>query len=110
MRMFLIVAKYLIPKGFRGVTIYPFVLVKYRDDLKDSIFINHEKIHIRQQVELLIIPFFIWYLSEYFVRLLQYKNVNLAYRNISFEREAYSEESNLLYLKNRPFYRFCNFF
>ena len=108
--MFLIVAKYLIPKGFRGLTIYPFVLVKYREDLNDSIFINHEKIHIRQQVELLIIPFFIWYLSEYFVRLLQYKNVNLAYRNISFEKEAYSEESNLLYLKSRPFYRFCKFF
>lgn len=108
--MFLIVAKYLIPKGFRGVTIYPFVLVKYREDLNDSIFINHEKIHIRQQVELLIIPFFIWYLSEYFVRLLQYRNANLAYRNISFEREAYSEESNLLYLNNRPFYRFCKFF
>ncbi len=108
--MFLIVAKYLIPKGFRGVTIYPFVLVKYREDLNDIIFINHEKIHIRQQVELLIIPFFIWYLSEYFVRLLQYRNANLAYRNISFEREAYSEESNLLYLNSRPFYRFCKFF
>lgn len=108
--MFLIVAKYLIPKGFRGVTIYPFILVKYREDLNDSIFINHEKIHIRQQVELLIIPFFIWYLSEYFVRLLQYRNANLAYRNISFEREAYSEESNLLYLNNRHFYRFCKFF
>ena len=107
--MFLIVAKYLIPKGFRGVTIYPFVLVKYREDLNDSIFINHEKIHIRQQVELLIIPFFIWYLSEYFVRLLQYRNANLAYRNISFEREAYSEETNLLYLRNRPLYRFCKF-
>lgn len=108
--MFLIVAKYLIPKGFRGLTIYPFVLVKYREDLNDSIFINHEKIHIRQQVELLIIPFFIWYLSEYFVRFLQYRNANLAYRNISFEREAYSEESNLLYLRNRPLYRFCKFF
>ena len=108
--MFLIVAKYLIPKGFRGVTIYPFVLVKYREDLNDSFFINHEKIHIRQQVELLIIPFFIWYLSEYFVRLLQYRNANRAYRNISFEREAYAEESNLLYLKNRPLYCFCKFF
>ena len=108
--MFLIVAKYLIPKGFRGVTIYPFILVKYREDLNDSIFINHEKIHIRQQVELLIIPFFIWYLVEYLVRLLQYKNGYLAYKNISFEREAYSEESNLLYLNNRPFYRFCKFF
>ena len=108
--MYLIVAKYLIPKGFRGLTVYPFILVKYREDLKDSIFINHEKIHIRQQVELLIFPFFIWYLAEYLVRLLQYKNGHLAYKNISFEREAYTEESNLLYLKNRSLYRFCKFF
>ena len=108
--MYLIVAKYLIPKGFRGLTVYPFILVKYREDLKDSFFINHEKIHIRQQVELLIFPFFIWYLAEYLVRLLQYKNGHLAYKNISFEREAYSEESNLLYLKNRSLYRFCKFF
>ena len=107
--MFLIVTKYLIPKGFRGLTIYPFILVKYREDLIDEIFINHEKIHIRQQVELLVVPFFIWYLAEYLVRLLQYKNFNLAYRNISFEREAYAEESNLEYLQNRPFYRFCKF-
>lgn len=107
--MFLIVAKYLIPKGYRGLTVFPFVLVKYRVDLKNRIFVNHEMIHIRQQIELLIIPFFIWYLVEYLFRLIQYKNPNLAYRNISFEREAYSKESNLEYLTNRPFFNFINF-
>ena len=107
--MFLIVAKYLIPKGYRGVTLFPFVLLKYREDLKDTILINHEKIHLRQQVELLIIPFFVLYLLEYLFRLVQYKNANLAYRNISFEREAYSNELNLDYLKNRSIFQFCNY-
>ena len=107
--MFLIVATYLIPKGFRGLTLFPFVLVKYREDLNDNIFINHEKIHIRQQMELLIVLFYIWYVAEFLVRLIQYKNSNLAYRNISFEKEAYGEESNLLYLRNRSFLNFLNF-
>ena len=107
--MFLIVAKYLIPKGFRGFTLFPFVLVKYPEDKQNIILVNHEKIHLRQQLELLILPFFIWYLLEYLVRLVQYQNANLAYRNISFEREAYSNESNLDYLENRSIFQFCNY-
>jgi hypothetical protein len=107
--MFLIVAKYLIPKGYRGLAVFPFVFVKYPLDKDNSIFVNHEKIHLRQQLELLILPFFIWYLLEYCLRLFQYKNANLAYRNISFEREAYANESNLEYLKTRSFLQFLQF-
>ena len=88
--MFLIVTKYLIPKGYRGLTVFPFVFVKYRLDKENLVFMNHERIHLRQQLELLIIPFFIWYFLEYILRLIQYKNMDLAYRNISFEREAYA--------------------
>lgn len=107
--MFVIVAKYLIPKGYRGLTLFPFVFIKYRFDSDNKILVNHEKIHIRQQLELLVLPFFVWYFVEYAVRLLQYKNTNLAYRNISFEREAYGNEHNLEYLKNRPFFSFLNY-
>jgi hypothetical protein len=104
--MFLIVTKYLIPKGYRGLAAFPFVFVKHRVDKENLVFVNHEKIHLRQQLELLVIPFFIWYFMEYLVRLVQYKNTDLAYRNISFEREAYANELNLDYLKNRSFLRF----
>ncbi|RYJ52684.1 hypothetical protein DR871_001120 [Flavobacterium petrolei] len=107
--MFLIVAKFLIPKGYRGLTVFPFVFVKYGMDKGNRILVNHEKIHLRQQLELLILPFFIWYLLEYLIRLGQYQNANLAYRNISFEREAYSNEANLDYLKNRSIFQFCNY-
>lgn len=102
--MFLIVAKYLIPKGYRGITVFPFIFVKYSNDLKNQVLLNHERIHIRQQLELLILPFFIWYLVEYCVNLLRYKNRHLAYKNISFERECYAMECNLDYLNKRlPF-------
>ena len=70
---------------------------------------QHEKIHIRQQMELLILPFFIWYGIEYFIRILQYKNMHLAYRNISFEREAYANESQNNFLQNRKFWNFLKY-
>ena len=107
--MFVIVAKYLIPKGFRGLTIFPFVLIKYTFDFENKALLNHEKIHLRQQLELLVFPFFLWYFVEYAVRLLQYKNANLAYRNISFEREAYANERHLDYLETRTLFSFLNY-
>jgi hypothetical protein len=107
--MFLIVAKYLIPKGYRGMAVFPFVILKYDLDKNNPVFVNHEKIHLRQQLEFLILPFYIFYVLEYIIRLIQYKNKDLAYRNISFEREAYANEANLDYLKNRSFFGFLNY-
>jgi hypothetical protein len=107
--MFVIVAKYLIPKGYRGLTAFPFVFLKCKFDLDNKVLVNHEKIHLRQQLEMLVLPFFVWYLLEYMIRLWQYKNANLAYRNISFEREAYANELDLAYLKRRPFFSFFNY-
>lgn len=46
---------------------------------------------------------------EFVFRLFEYKNFNTAYRNISFEREAYSNEKNLLYLTNRKLFSFAKF-
>ena len=107
--MIVIVAKYLIPKGYSGLAVFPFIIVKYVNDSKNKVTINHEKIHLRQQLELLVLPFFLWYFLEYAVRLLQYKNANLAYRNISFEREAYANEKDFDYLKTRGFFRFWKY-
>lgn len=107
--MFLIATKYLIPKGYRGLAVFPFVFVKYALDKENEVFVNHERIHLRQQLELLVIPFFIWYFTEFLVRFIQYKNWDLAYRNISFEREAYANEKDLNYLKRRSFWGFLKY-
>jgi len=89
-----------------GITLFPFILLRKKELRHNQILINHEKIHLRQQLELLIIPFYIWYLSEYYIKYLKYKNPELAYRNISFEREAYENDQNLDYLKNRKLWSF----
>ena len=105
----ILVSKYLLPKGYNGLAIFPFVVLK-SDALKlNKIILNHEKIHLRQQLELLIIPFYIWYVAELFIRLLYYRNWHLAYRNISFEREAYRNEYKFDYLKHSRFWRFLKY-
>lgn len=107
--MFVFVIKYLTPKGFRGITIFPFVFLSREEDREDPVMLNHERIHIRQQIEMLLLPFFIWYGAEYLLRLLKHKNYHQAYRSISFEREAYSNEKDLHYLKQRSFWNFIKY-
>ena len=107
--MHLFVAKYLIPKPFKGFAIYPFVFLKYKVDKVNPVLINHERIHLRQQLELLIIPFFIWYFIEFSFRYFQYRNFDLAYLNISFEREAYANERDMDYLSRRSLFNFFKY-
>ena len=107
--MIVIVFKYLIPKGFRGFTFFPFVFLSDKKDKAHTVLLNHERIHIRQQLELLIVLFFIWYGIEFLVRWIQYKNRREAYYNISFEREAYTNEKDLDYLKKRSFWNFLKY-
>ncbi len=108
--MFLIVSKYLIPNGYTGMTVFPFIILKHKHYLNHKTTINHEKIHIRQQIELLVLPFYILYFGNLFFNYLKYRNFQMAYRNIIFEREAYANENALDYLKSRSFWRFIKYF
>lgn len=108
--MILIVFKYLTPRGFRGLTFFPFVFLMNKEDVLDKVFVNHEKIHLRQQLELLVLPFYVWYVMEFLIRWIMTKDKNVAYRNISFEKEAYTNEKDLNYLKSRSFWIFLNYF
>ncbi len=107
--MIFIVFKYLTPRGFRGLTFFPFVFLMNNEDVLDKVFVNHEKIHLRQQVELLVLPFYVWYVIEFLIRWIMTKDKNLAYRNISFEKEAYTNEKDLNYLKSRSFWNFLDY-
>jgi len=107
--MILIASKYLVPKGYIGITLFPFIIVRERELMQHPVLLNHEHIHLRQQAELLILPFYVWYVIEYLTRLLMYRNRKQAYRNISFEREAYANENNPDYLKHRTFWNFLKF-
>jgi hypothetical protein len=107
--MILIVFKYLIPRGYRGLTFFPFVFLTNREEAIDKVFINHEKIHLRQQIELLVLPFYVWYGIEFLMWLFILKDIKQAYKRISFEREAYKNEKDLNFLKSRSFWSFLKY-
>ena len=87
-----------------AMALFPFIIVKSAHMKQDSVLVNHELIHFRQQLELLILPFYLLYLLNYLLNLIRYQNHDRAYFHISFEREAYSNEENLGYLAVRkPF-------
>lgn len=100
--------KYIVPKRFSGITLYPFVFVRNKED-KTSVFINHEKIHFQQQAELLLVVFYLWYDIEFLCRYRKYRNVYQTYKNICFEKEACFYEAQLDYLKKRKMFSFLKF-
>lgn len=70
----------------------------------DKYVVNHERIHDAQQRELLYIIFYLLYILEWAVRIVQYRNFHKAYMAISFEKEAYAHGDDLSYLKQRKHY------
>jgi len=95
-------------RGFKAICIWPFIFVrsKYEDGGMSDKDIRHETIHLRQQAELLVVFFYIWYIAEWLFRLFQKGN---AYRNISFEREAYANEKDDNYLIQRKHYAWIHY-
>jgi len=85
-----------------AITIMPFGIYVKPDYLKDEQTIQHEMIHARQQFEMLVLPFYAWYLVEWLIRLVI--NWKMAYMSVSFEREAYWNDDIMNYLIYRkPF-------
>ena len=93
----------------------------------DDVTMNHESVHSKQWTEcgvaalmvlapliliglwwlwliLSVFAFYILYGIEWFIKLFIYRDSPKAYKNASFEREAYNNEKNLDYLETRkPF-------
>jgi hypothetical protein len=94
-----------------AMALWPLIILKDQATQKNLAIVNHEKIHHRQQLELLIIPYYIWYFAEYWTSMVRngFKHQQ-AYMNISFEKEAYANQFNLNYLKNRKWLSSWSFF
>ncbi|WP_298487654.1 hypothetical protein [uncultured Maribacter sp.] len=105
----ILIFKHFFYKNYVGLSLWPFIILKDTTLKEDIVLINHEKIHLKQQQELLIIPFYIWYVTEWLLRSIFYLDTYKAYQNISFEREAYYNENNLDYLNQRKFFSFIKY-
>lgn len=93
-----------------GMALWPFILIREKDELHNRILIHHERIHHRQQLELCILPFYLIYIIEYFYHLLRCRNSYAAYMRVSFEREAHAMDTDLDYLKHRRPYAWVRMF
>jgi len=97
------------PRRYIAMAIWPFIFVRDKTIHINPTLLNHEKIHFRQQIEMLWIFFFIWYTTEFIIHLIRFRNWDKAYRTISFEKEAYTHESNLNYMRNRKLWSFLKY-
>ena len=94
------------------LTIFPFIIFKkdYAENVSEPFLemdINYESIRIQQQKEMLVIPWFIWYAIEYCIKF-RYIGIDVN-DEISFNKEAYANESNKDYLKTRKFWAFLKY-
>ena len=105
----ILVFKHFFYRNYVGLSFWPFIFLKNTTLKEDTVLINHEKIHLHQQRELLVIPFYIFYMVEWLLRTIYYFDSYKAYKNISFEREAYHNEKNLGYLKGRKAFSFIKY-
>ena len=91
--------------GYKAINLFGVLFVR-GDAQVDEKTIRHESIHTAQMQEMLYIFFYLWYVMEWIVRLFMKGN---AYRNISFEREAYENEKDVDYLSSRTWFAWIEY-
>ena len=94
---------WILPEDTTGITLAPFGIYLKESSFNDESTRNHEKIHWKQQIEMLVLFFYIWYLIEWGIRIIT-QGFKQAYYHISFEQEAYSNEDDENFLKTRKHY------
>lgn len=104
----IIVRNKLIPfPGYKMINIFGILFIKGEGKTITELDVRHENIHTKQMLELLFIGYYLWYVIEYIVRL--FINKGEAYKSISFEREAYINDDNINYLKERKLYAWVKY-
>ena len=89
-----------------AITLFPFIISK--EQLNEEVK-NHESIHIHQQKELFLIFFYLLYVLFFTINYFKFRDTKLAYLKIPFEVEAYKNQEDLEYLKNRKFYSWIKY-
>lgn len=104
------------PRWFRyaGIAVWPFIfidkMVQEKPEQVRKALINHEQIHLEQQKELFLVGFYLLYVVEFLFNLFAFGDWNEAYRQISFEQEAYINQSEFDYCKTRKPFAWVNYF
>jgi hypothetical protein len=121
-----------IPFGdYEAINLFGVLFVRGDAEI-DDVNMNHEDIHSAQIEESMIasfclsapllfmglwwvtllatlLGFYLFYAIEWLVKLIEYRSKHEAYRNLSFEREAYENENNedyLIYRKTFDWFKY----
>lgn len=100
--------KYIPFKGYKCINLFGVLFVREGSTMSETDY-NHEAIHTAQMKEMLYVFFYLWYAIEWLVRLVKLRDAHKAYRNISFEQEAYGNEENMEYTNNRRHYAWLDY-
>ena len=97
-------------RGYVAVNLFGILFVQkfYQGRTLPVYTLNHEAIHTEQMKETLYIGFYILYLIFWIFRLLT-PPCKTAYKDISFEQEAYLNQDDLNYLKTRRPYAWISY-
>ncbi len=93
----------------KAAAIFPFIFVR-KEEYATPVFINHERIHFRQQLETLFIGCLVLgFIEDIYSGLLLRLNPENRYLYRAVEQEAYRNQENLNYLKNRQIFSLFNY-
>ncbi len=102
--MKIIYNKYIPFGSFLATNIFGIIFCRSDKGRLSEVDKNHEYIHTLQQREMLFLGFTLWYCIEWLWRYAKCRDGMKAYRDLYFEREAYTMESDLDYRHHRkPF-------
>ena len=93
-----------------GITLFPFIFLASTEIKQNNQIVQHEKIHLRQELEMFVVLFYLIYFTEFLVGCIKYNDRYKVYRNISFEREAFDNDFNPDYLKIRRMWACWRYF
>ncbi len=96
-------------KGFTAINLFGIIVVRKECLPLSRRTINHETIHSHQIKELFFVGFYVWYLTEWFLRLIYCRSFKKAYKTICFEKEAFSNDTDLKYLDSRKSFAFLRY-
>ena len=112
--------------GYKCINLFGILFARKKAKI-DDVTINHEAIHSKQFIELMILfavatvfvrwwlpvfapfAFYVWYIVEWLIHLIRFRSTYIAYRRISFEREAYTHQGNFSYLSGRNWFNFLRY-
>lgn len=114
-----IVNKWIPVKGFSAINLFGIFFVRPEAKITKRL-LNHESIHTEQIKETGYIGFYILYVLEWLYRLVcgvifgydkkTFRTIwDAAYKSISFEVEAYGNQTNYSYLNTRKRYAWTRF-